>query len=98
MLHSFAAGSSLSILQKLSTSGRVRYLRFHCITICMLLCVCVCLENRESLGISSFGLSLTTMEEVFLKVGSGSTETSKKRYSVMYVCIYIYAGTEYTVS
>ena len=39
-------------------------------------------ENRESLGISSFGLSLTTMEEVFMKVGSGSTETAETRYTI----------------
>jgi hypothetical protein len=30
--------------------------------------------QRSSLGFSSFGLSLTTMEEVFMKVGTGSTQ------------------------
>lgn len=31
-------------------------------------------ENQTRLGISSFGLSITTMEEVFLKVGDIAEE------------------------
>ena len=30
--------------------------------------------DRESMGVSSYGVSQTTMEEVFLKVGSGSAD------------------------
>ena len=32
------------------------------------------LENRGEYGISTFGVSVTTMEEVFIKVGEGSSE------------------------
>ncbi|XP_053687488.1 phospholipid-transporting ATPase ABCA3-like [Sabethes cyaneus] len=35
-------------------------------------------ENCENLGISSFGISLTTMEEVFLKVGSDALALDSK--------------------
>ena len=38
------------------------------------------------MGFSSFGLSLTTMEEVFMKVGTGSTQLTTS----MYVC-FMYA-------
>ena len=36
-------------------------------------------RSRE-LGISSFGVSVTTMEEVFIKVGQGEDETFQSRY------------------
>ncbi len=36
--------------------------------------------RRAELGVSSFGISVTTMEEVFIKVGEGSDEH-------MYVCV-----------
>ena len=32
------------------------------------------LDNKREYGISSFGVSVTTMEEVFIKVGEGSSE------------------------
>ena len=31
-------------------------------------------DRKESLGISSFGVSVTTMEEVFIRVASGTDE------------------------
>ena len=31
------------------------------------------------LGVSSFGVSITTMEEVFIKVGEGTDETLETR-------------------
>lgn len=30
-------------------------------------------EKKDEFGISSFGISVTTLEEVFLKVGEGET-------------------------
>ena len=37
--------------------------------------------ERKALGIVSFGVSVTTMEEVFMKVGEGATdETLNDRY------------------
>ena len=32
------------------------------------------LDNKGEYGISGFGVSVTTMEEVFIKVGEGSSE------------------------
>ena len=32
------------------------------------------LDNEREYGISGFGISVTTMEEVFIKVGEGSSE------------------------
>ena len=32
------------------------------------------LGNKREYGIAGFGISVTTMEEVFIKVGEGSTE------------------------
>ena len=40
-------------------------------------------DDRERLGVSSYGVSQTTMEEVFLKVGKGST-------NVLYVLVRLY--------
>ena len=37
------------------------------------------IENKTKLGISSFGVSVTTMEEVFIKVGQGSGESLLSR-------------------
>lgn len=46
-------------------------------------------NNREVLGISSYGISITTMEEVFIKVGEGTDETlnaiKKKKSSAVQV-------------
>ena len=36
--------------------------------------------RKGELGVSSFGISVTTMEEVFIKVGEGSAETVEDRY------------------
>ena len=36
--------------------------------------------RKSELGVSSFGISVTTMEEVFIKVGEGSAETVEDRY------------------
>lgn len=36
-------------------------------------CDCL-LGNKREYGISGFGISVTTMEEVFIKVGEGSAE------------------------
>ena len=35
--------------------------------------------HKEDLGISSFGVSVTTMEEVFIRVGEGMDETLETR-------------------
>ena len=35
--------------------------------------------RKEELGISSFGVSVTTMEEVFMKVGEGTEMTLETR-------------------
>ena len=37
--------------------------------------------DKVALGIQSFGVSITTMEEVFMKVGEDSDETLDNRYS-----------------
>jgi hypothetical protein len=36
--------------------------------------------NKERLNINSFGLSVTTMEEVFLKIGNEEENTNEKEY------------------
>ena len=36
--------------------------------------------RKAELGISSFGVSVTTMEEVFMKVGEGTEETLETRW------------------
>ena len=38
-----------------------------------------CAARKSELGIAGFGISLTTMEEVFIKVGEGTDETLKHR-------------------
>ena len=35
--------------------------------------------RKADLGISSFGISVTTMEEVFIRVGQGMDETLESR-------------------
>ena len=35
--------------------------------------------QKEPLGIAGFGISVTTMEEVFIKVGEGTDETLDER-------------------
>ena len=40
---------------------------------------CVHTARKSELGIAGFGISLTTMEEVFIKVGEGTDETLKHR-------------------
>ena len=48
-------------------------------------------DNKEQLGIASFGISVTTLEEVFIKVGEGSDKTVDDMYVTMqafsYNCI-----------
>ena len=39
----------------------------------------VIIDQMESLGIASFGMSVTTMEEVFIKVGEKKEETMKAK-------------------
>ena len=51
-------------------------------SLCSWLCN-VTTDDRERLGVSSYGVSQTTMEEVFLKVGKGST-------NVLYVLVRLY--------
>ena len=36
--------------------------------------------HKEELGIAGFGISVTTMEEVFIKVGEGTDESLEHRY------------------
>ena len=36
-------------------------------------------EKKDELGIVSFGVSITTMEEVFMKVGEGTDQTLDDR-------------------
>ena len=38
--------------------------------------------RKTELGISGFGISVTTMEEVFIKVGEGTDETLERRYTI----------------
>ena len=35
--------------------------------------------RKDELGIAGFGISVTTMEEVFIKVGEGTDETLQER-------------------
>ena len=39
--------------------------------------------QKENLGIAGFGISVTTMEEVFIKVGEGTDETLDERYTCL---------------
>ena len=47
----------------------------HCVHYVLFLCA----ARKSELGIAGFGISLTTMEEVFIKVGEGTDETLKHR-------------------
>ena len=52
------------------------------------------LGMKESLGIASFGIAVTTMEEVFIKVGEGTDEALKSRYNkngVVLLLLYVSA-------
>ena len=42
-------------------------------------CYC-CIDRKRSLGISSYGVSVTTMEEVFIQVGKDEDEEIQKKY------------------
>ena len=42
-------------------------------------CLSCFVAEQKSLGISSFGVSVTTMEEVFMRVGQGTDETLETR-------------------
>ena len=46
----------------------------------MFLSPCLHAARKAELGISSFGVSVTTMEEVFMKVGEGTEETLESRW------------------
>ena len=39
--------------------------------------------RKSELGIAGFGISVTTMEEVFIKVGEGTEETLEQRYEFL---------------
>ena len=41
--------------------------------------VCILPDHKEELGIAGYGISVTTMEEVFIKVGEGNDETLQER-------------------
>ena len=42
--------------------------------------ICIsCAARKTELAVSSFGVSVTTMEEVFIKVGEGTDETLDER-------------------
>ena len=44
------------------------------------MCIVYCTAaEKEDLGISSYGISVTTMEEVFMKVREGTDESLKHR-------------------
>lgn len=45
---------------------------FVCKSICNRL---FCIDKLEQYGITSFGVSVTTLEEVFMKVGEGAEKT-----------------------
>ena len=47
--------------------------------VCVCVCVFVCKARKSELGISGFGISVTTMEEVFIKVGEGTDESLERR-------------------
>ena len=49
----------------------------------MCVCVCVCVAEQEGLGISSYGISVTTMEEVFMKVRDGADKSILHRYAML---------------
>ena len=42
--------------------------------------LCVYTAHKTELGIAGFGISVTTMEEVFIKVGEGTDETLEQWY------------------
>ncbi len=48
--------------------------------VCVCVCVRVCIARKIELGVSSFGVSITTMEEVFIKVGDGTDDTLETRF------------------
>ena len=43
--------------------------------------------QKEQLGIAGFGISVTTMEEVFIKVGEGTDETLDERCHAVYTVL-----------
>ena len=45
--------------------------------------------RKTELGISGFGISVTTMEEVFIKVGEGTDETLDQRYILGFIVVSI---------
>ena len=47
-------------------------------------------EHKSELHVEAFGLSVTTMEEVFIKVGEDKEETLSARY----VMLHIYETTD----
>ena len=58
------------------------YIRIYVCTYTMymyLLCMYVFAARKDELGIAGFGISVTTMEEVFIKVGEGTDETLQER-------------------
>ena len=46
------------------------------------------LARKKELGIAGFGISVTTMEEVFIKVGEGTDETLERRCVLCVLCIH----------
>ena len=51
-------------------------------------------EHKSELHVEAFGLSVTTMEEVFIKVGEDKEETLSARY----VMLHIYETTDWRKS
>jgi len=45
------------------------------------------LAHKTEFGISGFGVSVTTMEEVFIKVGEG-VEEQAEQYATLNYCLY----------
>ena len=44
--------------------------------------------RKQDLGIAGFGISVTTMEEVFIKVGEGTEETLERRCVLLCCTLY----------
>ena len=63
------------LLMYISSDSAVQLCVFSHIT------VCVHAARKVELGVSSFGVSITTMEEVFIKVGEGTDETLETRFA-----------------
>ena len=69
------------LFDKLEGKSAPTNIHVHACAFTLFYCNCLyTVAHKDELGIAGFGISVTTMEEVFIKVGEGTDESLEHRY------------------